>query len=43
LFTGGHLFYTGGAIVNFALFDETGALLHSGVLVSDDKGKYVKY
>ena len=43
LFTGGHLFYTGGAIANFVLFDATGTLLHSGVLVSDDKGKNVKY
>jgi hypothetical protein len=43
LFTGGHLFYTGGAIVNFTLFDVTGTILHSGVLVSDDSGKYVKY
>jgi hypothetical protein len=43
LFTGGHLFYTGGAIVNFVLFDASGTLLHSGVLVSDDKSKYVKY
>jgi hypothetical protein len=43
LFTGGHLFYTGGAIANFALFDATGTLLHSGILVSDDKGKNVNY
>jgi len=43
LFTGGHLFYTGGAIVNFVLFDATGTVLHSGVFVSDDKGKNVKY
>ena len=43
LFTGGHLLYTGGAIANFVLFDATGTLLHSGVLVSDDKGKSVKY
>lgn len=43
LFTGGHLFYTGGAIVNFVVFDATGTLLHSGVLVSDDRGKNVKY
>jgi hypothetical protein len=43
LFTGGHLFYTGGAIANFVLFNATGTLLHSGILVSDDKGKYVKY
>ena len=43
LFTGGHLFYTGGAIANFVLFDATGKLLNSGVLVSDDKGKNVKY
>ncbi|HSY35596.1 MAG TPA: hypothetical protein VK814_07600 [Acidobacteriaceae bacterium] len=42
-FTGGHLFYTGGAIANFVVFDATGQLLHSGVLVSDDKGKDVKY
>jgi hypothetical protein len=43
LFTGGHLLYTGGAIVNFVPFDSTGKLLHSGVLVSDDVTKYVKY
>ena len=43
LFTGGHLLYTGGAIVNFVLFDATGKLLHSGVLVSDDATKYVQY
>ena len=35
LFTGGHLLYTGGAIVNFTLFDATGLVTASGVEVGD--------
>jgi hypothetical protein len=43
LFTGGHLLYTGGAIVNYVVFDASGKIVMSGVLVCDDASKYVKY
>jgi hypothetical protein len=39
LFTGGHLLYTGGAIVNFTLFDATGLVKASGVVVGDTETK----
>ena len=43
LFTGGHLLYTGGAIVNYMVFDVSGKIVMSGVLVCDDASKSVKY
>jgi len=43
LFTGGHLLYTGGAIVNYVAFDASGKIVMSGVLVCDDASKSVKY
>jgi hypothetical protein len=42
LLTGGHLLYTGGAIVNYTVFDSTGKVTASGVVVGDTlekKGK----
>ena len=33
LFTGGHLLYTGGAIVNYTLFDASGKVISSGLVV----------
>jgi hypothetical protein len=33
LFSGGHLLFTGGAIANYTLFDATGAVTTSGVVV----------
>ena len=39
LFSGGHLRYTGGAIVNFTLFDATGLVKASGVVVGDTETK----
>jgi hypothetical protein len=35
LFTGGHLLYTGGAIVTYTLFDATGKVIAGGMLVGD--------
>ncbi len=37
LFTGGHLLFTGGAIANFTLFDATGSIKASGVVVGSSK------
>lgn len=42
-FTGGHLNYTGGAIVTYVLFDANGNVLKSNVLVSEGDTKNVKY
>jgi hypothetical protein len=39
LFTGGHLRYTGGAIVNYTLFDATGKVIASGVVVGNAGSK----
>lgn len=36
-FTGGHLLYTGGAIVNYTVFDSTGIVTASGVVVKKPK------
>lgn len=43
LFTGGHLLYTGGAIANYVVFDASGKVVMSGVIVSDAASKSVKY
>jgi hypothetical protein len=43
LFTGGHLLFTGGAIVNFTLFDATGVVKASGVVVGDSGKIKEKY
>lgn len=43
LFTGGHLHFTGGAIVNFTLFDTTGAVTASGVIVGKSREIEKKY
>jgi hypothetical protein len=39
LFSGGHLLYTGGAIVNFTIFGATGLVTASGVVVGDTETK----
>jgi hypothetical protein len=39
LFTGGHLLYTGGAIVNYTLFDSTGKVTASGVVTGNTAAK----
>jgi hypothetical protein len=39
LFTGGHLLYTGGAIVNYTLFDATGKVTASGVVIGNTGSK----
>jgi hypothetical protein len=39
LFTGGHLLYTGGAIVNYTLFDSTGKVTASGVVAGNTAEK----
>lgn len=39
LFTGGHLLYTGGAIVNYTLYDATGKVTASGVVVGNAGSK----
>jgi hypothetical protein len=43
LFTGGHLLYTGGAIANYVVFDASGKIVMSGVLVSDAASQSAKY
>jgi hypothetical protein len=43
LFTGGHLLYTGGAIVNYTMFDATGRVLGSGVVAGDTAEKIAKF
>lgn len=42
-FTGGHLLYTGGAIANYVVFDASGRIVMSGVIVSDAASKSEKY
>jgi hypothetical protein len=42
-FTGGHLLYTGGAIVNYTLFDSTGKVTDSGVVAGDTAEKKAKF
>jgi hypothetical protein len=39
LFTGGHLLYTGGAIVNYTMFDSTGRVTASGVVAGNTAEK----
>lgn len=39
LFTGGHLLYTGGAIVNYTMFDSTGKVTGSGVVAGNTAEK----
>ncbi len=43
LFTGGHLLYTGGAIANYVVFDVSGKVVMSGLIVSDAASESVKY
>ncbi|HEY2391202.1 MAG TPA: hypothetical protein VGK22_08505 [Candidatus Angelobacter sp.] len=42
-FTGGHLLFTGGAIANFTLFDATGAVKSSGVVVGESRKQEERY
>jgi hypothetical protein len=42
-FTGGHLLYTGGAIANYVVFDVSGKVAMSGVIVSDAASESAKY
>jgi len=43
LFTGGHLLYTGGAIVNYTVFDSTGKVTASGVVVGNTAEKKAEF
>jgi len=43
LFTGGHLLYTGGAIASYVVFDASGKVVMSGLIVSDAASESVKY
>jgi hypothetical protein len=43
LFTGGHLVYTGGAIVNYTLFDATGKVTAAGVVAGETAEKKAKF
>jgi hypothetical protein len=43
LFTGGHLLFTGGAIANFTLFDASGIIKASGVVVGESRKQEEKY
>jgi hypothetical protein len=43
LFTGGHLLYTGGAIVNYTMFDTAGRVIGSGVEAGDTAEKSAKF
>jgi len=43
LFTGGHLLFTGGAIVNYTLFNWAGEVIASGVEIGESGEKKMKY